>query len=652
MSANTIKNLAFQTSDQTIGYPDSTSVNPVYPAAGINALEYGDGLGHFISGEEVVKIKEYNEATNVSISDLKADDVVLDGRITQEVTDRQNADLAEASERQAADSLIRDSVNAEATAREDGDQQNAEDIATEKTERENADTALQNSISAEASARAAADTALGERIDAIIGDEGDFVRYDDDGNITFPAGLALRAQQADGTKNDVLKTDSNGNAILGTVTHEINTYASRRPRATIGAAASQDYVLEGDLAAYYDKTAIDEQMAYKADLIGGLVPAAQIPPEFKTNFWSVPTPADLITLTTATQGDIALITSTTDPDYGREYTLSTNDPTVAANWVKLGGEGGGGGTAGVLSWANKTGVVVPVMSDISDAASILGDKANASDLAAYAPLDSPALVGTPTSRTPSAAATGKEIINAEWANTKLTSNLGSTAPEMDGEASAGVATTVARSDHKHPSDTSRIAVTALGTAAPAMDGIANAGTSTNVSREDHRHPSDTSRIAVADLSTVDPLADGTPSAGTSAKVAREDHVHPDAFFDFSSFTIVENGSDFFPKNVPISSPTQGRDYIAQENGLVVIRFTIPANQIPIPDVFVIYIMVDGTQLYQFEPPMVRNGGGSISFMYDVPIKKGSRIAISLRDNNTSLVNLQYSLAIVYFVPFK
>lgn len=104
-----------------------------------------------------------------------------------------------------------------------------------------------------------------------------------------------------------------------------------------------------------------------------------------------------------------------------------------------------------------------------------------------------------------------------------------TAPQMDGAASAGSAAAYSRGDHRHPSDTSRLA-TAGGTmtgyltllpptsanhaatknyvdsevagaggggtpsdANPQMDGAATPGTSTNYSRGDHRHPSDTSK---------------------------------------------------------------------------------------------------------------------------------------------------------------
>lgn len=164
------------------------------------------------------------------------------------------------------------------------------------------------------------------------------------------------------------------------------------------------------------------------------------------------------------------------------------------------------------------------------------------------------------------------------------------APAMDGTAAVGTSTLYARSDHVHPSDTSRQAkITASGllkgngsgtisaavagtdyqaplvagtdyqtplsayTSNPAMDGSASAGTSTAYSKGDHVHPTDTSRQAKITVSgllkgngsggvsaatagtdyqaplsayTSNPAMDGTASAGTSTAYAKGDHVHP------------------------------------------------------------------------------------------------------------------------------
>lgn len=86
----------------------------------------------------------------------------------------------------------------------------------------------------------------------------------------------------------------------------------------------------------------------------------------------------------------------------------------------------------------------------------------------------------------------------------------SAAPAMDGVASPGSSAYQARSDHVHPTDTSRASksefdtlkatVDAWGGAAspygtlPNMDGVASAGSIDAYSRGDHVHPSDTSKL--------------------------------------------------------------------------------------------------------------------------------------------------------------
>ena len=105
--------------------------------------------------------------------------------------------------------------------------------------------------------------------------------------------------------------------------------------------------------------------------------------------------------------------------------------------------------------------------------------------------------------------------NAAWVDGgALTSpSPTSTTPLMDGSADVGTENTYARGDHVHPSDTSKQDVLTAGTGIditgttisldgtipspsssnPLMDGSADAGTSSNYSRSDHVHPSDTSK---------------------------------------------------------------------------------------------------------------------------------------------------------------
>ncbi len=78
-----------------------------------------------------------------------------------------------------------------------------------------------------------------------------------------------------------------------------------------------------------------------------------------------------------------------------------------------------------------------------------------------------------------------------------------TAPLMDGTATAGLATTWAKGDHVHPTDTTRAAagsVPSPSAIAPTMNSVADAGTATAYSRGDHVHPVDTSRYAASNPS--------------------------------------------------------------------------------------------------------------------------------------------------------
>jgi Collagen triple helix repeat (20 copies) len=105
-------------------------------------------------------------------------------------------------------------------------------------------------------------------------------------------------------------------------------------------------------------------------------------------------------------------------------------------------------------------------------------------------------------------------------------------PQMDGTGNGGVATTWSRSDHVHPTDTSRYAAsnpngyqtaaqvsavlpTAASTA-PVMDGTAAVGTGTTFARADHVHPSDTSRMPIKGTIAADNAAAGNIGEQLSA----------------------------------------------------------------------------------------------------------------------------------------
>jgi hypothetical protein len=119
-------------------------------------------------------------------------------------------------------------------------------------------------------------------------------------------------------------------------------------------------------------------------------------------------------------------------------------------------------------------------------------------------------------------------------DTRVIPAASSTAPAMDGAASAGTAAAFARGDHVHPTDTTRAAAGALplaSTTPPAMDGAQTIGSNTtHFALADHVHPTDTTRAAASALpliSTATPnMNSGAGSAGVGPNYAAGDHVHP------------------------------------------------------------------------------------------------------------------------------
>lgn len=131
-----------------------------------------------------------------------------------------------------------------------------------------------------------------------------------------------------------------------------------------------------------------------------------------------------------------------------------------------------------------------------------------------------------------------------------------TAPVMDGTASVGTASTVARSDHKHPTDTSRAAqasldshtsnksnphgvtltqlgVTATAAELNALDGITATvtelnyvdGVTSNIQTQLNGKAASSHGTHVS-YGTTAPKANGTAAVGTATTVSRSDHVHP------------------------------------------------------------------------------------------------------------------------------
>ena len=293
------------------------------------------------------------------------------------------------------------------------------------------------------------------------------IKYDEDGNITYPEGLALRAEAADGTKHNVLATDTNGNAVIGDSSHEFNIYSSTMPTIKVGGGVSSAIVTQNGLAAYATEAYVDSADALKANLVSGVVPDSELPAHVIVRNWGpVASDTNLVTLMDATVNDRAFV-GTADP-YDTYYLL-TLPPTTRSNWVQASGST----PSGIQTINSLTGPNVTLdLANLPIVQSVLDDKANSSDLTTYAPLNSPAITGEPTIPTPPSSAVGQRIVNAEWVRSFLTSNLSLTNPLMDGAANPGVSTSVSRSDHVHPTDTTRASTAQAGAATTTTAGSA------------------------------------------------------------------------------------------------------------------------------------------------------------------------------------
>lgn len=170
-------------------------------------------------------------------------------------------------------------------------------------------------------------------------------------------------------------------------------------------------------------------------------------------------------------------------------------------------------------------------------------------LANKASLASPAFSGTPTAPTAASGTNNTQIATTEFVQGEIY-GLGSSLsglnasiaakpdleqnndPQPDGTASVGSATTASRSDHVHPTDTTRAPL-----ASPAFTGSPTAPTpsaTTNSTRiattafvQGKVSDLQSSIASKADLeSATNPSANGAASPGTASTASRSDHVHP------------------------------------------------------------------------------------------------------------------------------
>jgi hypothetical protein len=177
--------------------------------------------------------------------------------------------------------------------------------------------------------------------------------------------------------------------------------------------------------------------------------------------------------------------------------------------------------SGVTSFNGRNGDVIQISADITGALGYTPyDAANPAGYTTAAQAASAAPVQSVAARTGAIVLTHLDITdwNATLGPYALTANVpvaSSTTPTMNGTAAVGTGTTWARSDHVHPTDTSRYAASnpsGYQTAAQVTSALGPYAL--------------TSSVPVA--SSVLPLIEGTAAIGTSAAYARADHVHPAA----------------------------------------------------------------------------------------------------------------------------
>lgn len=130
-----------------------------------------------------------------------------------------------------------------------------------------------------------------------------------------------------------------------------------------------------------------------------------------------------------------------------------------------------------------------------------------------APLASPPLTGTPTAPTAAANTNTTQIATTAF----VLGQASSTSPNMDGTAASGSATTFARGDHTHPTDTTRAPLASpTFTGTPAAPTAAQNTNTTQVA---------TTAFVLGQAASATPAALGSAAVGTGTTYARADHVH-------------------------------------------------------------------------------------------------------------------------------
>lgn len=139
----------------------------------------------------------------------------------------------------------------------------------------------------------------------------------------------------------------------------------------------------------------------------------------------------------------------------------------------------------------------------------------------FAPLNSPALSGTPTAPTAAVDTNNTQVATTAFVVAQIADDVVREDTDsnilMNGAADAGVSAKVARADHIHPTDTSRAPL-----ASPTFTGTPAAPTA---SVDTNTTQVATTAFVLAQASATAAADLGVAAVGTSTRYARADHVH-------------------------------------------------------------------------------------------------------------------------------